>query len=85
MAEAIIEGRLIDGELWLRYEDHLSAFGDLRRLKDHEIRDLVNTIRDNISTAWLKNEKSPECLRELISGAVLEYLEQVKLRALPRG
>ena len=56
-------------------EFQIAQFG----LKDHQIAQLVNAIRDGL-WADLGGVKFPECLRQIISRAVVTYLESQGLR-----
>lgn len=47
----------------------------MKGLKDHEIQELVNAIRDKIQPLT-----TVQCLREMISSTVCEYLESKNLR-----
>lgn len=46
-------------------------------LKDHQIAQLTNAVRDELKS---RIPGLPECLRTLISGAMLDYLEANNLR-----
>ena len=48
---------------------------EMRGLKDHEIQELVNAVRDEVQPI-----ATAQCLRELISRAVVQYLEGKGLR-----
>ena len=57
------------------YVTRLLSGGAVRGLKDHQIQELVNAIRD--ATAPMIPH---QCLREVISSAALRYLEAKGLR-----
>lgn len=50
---------------------------DVKGLKDHQIAELISEVRVALE-ARLKDP--PQCLREIIHGAVVGYLEPRKLR-----
>ena len=49
--------------------------GQMKGLKDHEIQELVNVIRDEV-----EGYEETQALREVISGATIRYLESKNLR-----
>jgi hypothetical protein len=51
----------------------------MKGLKDHEIAELTNKIRDDLVTKLI-GYSLPQCLRTIISQAVVSYLEEKNLR-----
>ena len=49
----------------------------MKGLKDHEVQELINAVRDSVAA---KLPNCPQCLREIISGAIVPYLESKDLR-----
>ncbi len=47
-------------------------------LKDHEIQELVNSVRDTLNVSLMNSSLQP--MRQIILGATMKYLEENNLR-----